>query len=977
MLHRRAGLTAILAFLAGLAGCGQVATTHGDDTTSVVAPSITTQPSSQVVKSGEPATFSVVATGSDPLIYQWNRNGAAIAGATKPTYVTSPSSADDGAKFSVVVSNSAGAVESAAALLTVKITEEAPTITSQPADQTITTGQDAHFSVVATGSDPLSYQWNRDGAPIAGATSGTYTTTPQGSADTGTVYSVTVTNAQGTVTSRSATLTVNAPAGGASAPTITTQPADQAARNGQSATFTVAAAGTAPLSFQWAKNGAPIAGATGTSYTTPPATSTDNEAGFSVTVSNSTGNVTSRTARLTVSATAPTITSQPPDQTVKSGQSAMFAIVATGTAPLSYQWTKNGAAIAGATGATYTTPATASADNGAGFSVTVSNSAGSVTSRSARLTVSATAPSITSQPPDQTARGGQTATFTVTAAGTGPLSYQWQKNGAAITGAVFATYTTPAVSSADNGAGFAVTVKNSVGSITSRTAKLTVSATAPAITKQPQDQAVAAGQSATFSVVADGSAPLSYQWQKNGAAIAGATGASYTTPAVRSTDNGTGFTVTVSNSAGSITSRSARVTVSATAPTITTQPADQSVKSGGTATFTVAAAGTAPLTYQWQKNGAAIAGATGATYTTPAVSGTDSGARFTVTVSNSAGSITSRTARLSVSATAPTITTQPADQSVNSGQSATFTVTAAGTQTLTYQWQRSGAPIAGATSATYTIAATTQADNGATFAAVVTNSAGSITSRSARLTVTVVAAPTITNQPGDQSVAAGQAASFSVTAAGTGPLAYQWRRNGTAIAGATGTSFTTAATSASDSGTSYSVVVSNSTGGVTSRSALLTVTAAITQGSDVVTYKNDAGRTGQNLTETKLTLANVNSTSFGKLRFLSTDGKVDAQPLYLSALNINGTKHNVVFVATENDSVYAFDADSGAQLWTVSLVPAGETVNDEPPSSCDQVTPTIGITSTPVIEPLGRRDLPGGDDQVRPPLQPGTIACTP
>ena len=752
MLHRRAGLTAILTFLAGLAGCGQVSTTHGDDTTSVVAPSITIQPSSQVVKSGEPATFSVVATGSDPLVYQWNRDGAAIAGATTSTYVTSPTTQDDGAKFSVVVSNSAGAVESAAALLTVKVTDTAPTITSQPADQTIAAGQGATFSVVAAGSGPLTYQWSRNGAPIAGASSDTYTTAPQTSADSGTMYSVTVTNAQGVATSRSATLTVSAAAGGASAPTITSQPADQ---------------------------------------------------------------------------------------TVKDGQSATFAVTAVGAAPLSYQWTKNGAAIAGATAASYTTPATTSTDSGAGVSVTVSNSAGNATSRTARLTVSATAPTITSQPPDQTARSGQTATFTVTAAGTGPLSYQWLKNGAAIAGATAASYTTPAVSSADNGAGFAVTVKNSVSSITSRTAKLTVSATAPAITTQPQDQSVASGQSATFTVVADGSAPLTYQWQKNGAAIAGATGASYTTPAVSSAENQAGFAVTVKNSAGSITSRVARLTVRATAPTITTQPADQAAKSGGTATFTVVADGTAPLTYQWQKNGAAIAGATGATYTTPALSSTDNGTGFTVVVSNSAGSISSRTARLTVSATAPTITTQPSDQSVNSGQAATFSVTAAGTQTLTYQWQRNGAPIGGATSATYATAATTQADNGATFAVVVTNSAGSITSRTAKLTVTVLAAPTITNQPADQSVAAGQSATFSVTAVGTAPLTYQWRRNGTAIAGATGTSFTTAATSASDSGTSYSVLVSNATGNITSRSALLTVTAAITQGSDVVTYKND------------------------------------------------------------------------------------------------------------------------------------------
>jgi len=122
------------------------------------------------------------------------------------------------------------------------------------------------------------------------------------------------------------------------------------------------------------------------------------------------------------------------------------------------------------------------------------------------------------------------------------------------------------------------------------------------------------------------------------------------------------------------------------------------------------------------------------------------------------------------------------------------------------------------------------------------------------------------------------------------------------------------------------------------------------QPTDVATYKYDLGRTGQNLTESILTPANVNSASFGLQRFLGTDGKVDAQPLYLSGLTVQGAKHNVLFVASESDSVYAFDVDSGAVLWHVSLLGSGETVNDLPSYGCTQVSPTIGITSTPVID---------------------------
>lgn len=119
-------------------------------------------------------------------------------------------------------------------------------------------------------------------------------------------------------------------------------------------------------------------------------------------------------------------------------------------------------------------------------------------------------------------------------------------------------------------------------------------------------------------------------------------------------------------------------------------------------------------------------------------------------------------------------------------------------------------------------------------------------------------------------------------------------------------------------------------------------------GTDVVTYKNDLARTGGNLTESVLTPANVNSSTFGKLRFLATDGKVDAQPLYLSGLTVAGASHNVVFVASENDTVYAFDSDTGTVLWQRTLLGALEKPSDD--RGCGQVTPTIGVTATPVID---------------------------
>ena len=124
-------------------------------------------------------------------------------------------------------------------------------------------------------------------------------------------------------------------------------------------------------------------------------------------------------------------------------------------------------------------------------------------------------------------------------------------------------------------------------------------------------------------------------------------------------------------------------------------------------------------------------------------------------------------------------------------------------------------------------------------------------------------------------------------------------------------------------------------------------------------------RRWQNLAETILTHSNVHSNTFGKLFTISVDGVIDAQPLYLSSISIPGQgTHNVLYVVTENDSVYAFDPDTGTELWHVSLLASGETPSDT--RNCSQITPEIGITSTPVIDrSSGRKgnDLCGGDDQ--------------
>jgi hypothetical protein len=349
---------------------------------------------------------------------------------------------------------------------------------------------------------------------------------------------------------------------------------------------------------------------------------------------------------------------------------------------------------------------------------------------------------------------------------------------------------------------------------------------APSITAQPASQTVTAGQTATFSVAATGTAPLAYQWKKNNVAISGASSSSYTMPATTSSDNGSQVAVTISNATGTVASNPATLTVNVP-PSITGQPVSRTVTVGQAATFSITATGTAPLTYQWKKYGVNLTGATSSAYTTPATSASDSGAQFTVAVTNAAGSATSNAAVLTVNVP-PSVTAQPTGQTVTAGQTATFSVTASGTAPLNYQWERNGATITGATSASYTTPTTSTSDNGAKFSVVVSNSAGNMTSNTATLTVngSTLVAPSITSQPASQTVTAGQTATFNVATTGTAPLSYQWRKNNVAISGATLASYTTPATTSSDSGAQFTVLVSNTVGSVTSNTATLTVTSS-------------------------------------------------------------------------------------------------------------------------------------------------------
>jgi M6 family metalloprotease-like protein len=257
---------------------------------------------------------------------------------------------------------------------------------------------------------------------------------------------------------------------------------------------------------------------------------------------------------------------------------------------------------------------------------------------------------------------------------------------------------------------------------------------------------------------------------------------------------------------------------------ITSQPESYTCCAGQAAFFTVVAVGAPPLSYQWRKGGQPIIGATAATLTINPVGPNDAG-DYDVVVTNPYGAATSDAATLTVN-TAVVITTQPQSQTRCEGQSVTFSVATSGTPPLGYQWYKDGPPIWGAVSSSYSIDSLDLADAGA-YRVVVSNSCGSVASDLAILTV--LSAPSITQQPAGGTVPVPEPAVLSTLATGGGTLTYQWRKNGTdlhdggRISGATSPTLTMSPTWMSDSG-SYDVVVTNDCGSVTSDQATLTVT---------------------------------------------------------------------------------------------------------------------------------------------------------
>jgi hypothetical protein len=308
------------------------------------------------------------------------------------------------------------------------------------------------------------------------------------------------------------------------------------------------------------------------------------------------------------------------------------------------------------------------------------------------------------------------------------------------------------------------------------------------------------------------------------------------------------------------------------------------------------------------------------------------------------------------SQSAPVIAQQPLSATITIGQTATFTVSATSDSSVTYQWQKNGTNISGATSASYTTPATASGDSRAKFDVVVTNQYGSATSAMVTLTVNPAATlQSIAVTPASPSISVAGTQQFTATGTYSDSSTKNITASVTWASSKTGIATIGASTGLLTGVAAGATQITATLGSVVSPNDALTVTTAVSNPSDVPTYHNDNMRTGVNAHETILTTANVNSTTFGKLGEFTVDGQIDGQILYLNQVNIpgHGTK-NVIYAATEMDSVYAFDADSvsgntSTFLWKVSLVPSGEAPVAASSLPCGNL-PFNGVTATPVID---------------------------
>lgn len=669
------------------------------------APTVLRPPQSTTVTVGMRATLDVYAAGAEPLSYQWMKGTEVMPGQTGRTLVIPAASQTDGATYRVAVSNAAGSVNSATAVLTVNPALP-PNITKGPVDTDVFVGD--MLTLQATIATPtgtplgsiITREWKRGGVTVKSGRGDIYAT----SLDTYVVTSATKQDSG--VYQYSANLNGGVADSGPVAVRVvdaTDAPVFRPAKDklslvaGQGVTLLREVAGTQPpnfstsipsvleVAYQWHQNGEPIAGQT-LPFLNIPSISLANAGVYTLVATSAAGTSVSSPQEIVLvePCAAPTGAAAFPGKVLRLKNSANTSPWAPGETVIAFAATGNNYTVAAnginpdyvgtwsyfAPGGSLTinnlrmadgTPKSVSVflyclGNDLQYSISLTtppfdNLAGGAVLESPAVELPA--PTITAEPVSVVVNAGQQASFTVQAqvANNAAIAYQWKKGEDPIPTATSSTYTIPAAAAGDAGS-YSVTVTANGRQASSISATLTVNAAlpTPVIVTQPVGGTLNLGEAVTLSVVPEGNAlSYFYQWRKNGEDLAGQTFSTLNLFADTAAAAGT-YTVLVRNlQGGTKLSDPAVIDVNATviAPVISNHPATQSVGVGQQALFSVIHSGTPPFQYQWFKGTAAIPGATQSTYSINPVTAENAGS-YSVKVSNTAGTAASNPALLTV-----------------------------------------------------------------------------------------------------------------------------------------------------------------------------------------------------------------------------------------------------------------------------------------------------------------------------------------
>ncbi len=477
-----------------------------------------------------------------------------------------------------------------------------PYIISQPQSATVEVNDNLSLAVDASGEGPLNYQWYKNNVAISGETNKTLLINNVSQSDEGT-YKVKVSNAYGLVYSNAVTVNVRL------SPIITLQPQNTIIRANDNLSLSVNANGENPLTYQWYKNNVAISGETNKTLLINNVSQSD-EGTYKVKVSNAYGLVYSNAVTVNVRL-SPIITLQPQNTIIRANDNLSLSVNANEENPLTYQWYKNSVEISDQTSKALLINNASQSDQGI-YKVKVSNAHGLVYSKVAAVIIRPS-PVITLQPQNTTIQVNNNLNLSVRANGENPLTYQWYKNNAAISGETNKTLLINNVNENNEGT-YKVKVSNAYGLVYSNEVAVRVEPSSitisklPIITLQPQNVIINANESLNLSVNASSKAPLSYQWYKNtqgsSKALLGQTNNLLSIPNASSSHEGW-YVVRVYNSHGYVDSKWVKVNIVLTLntgpPIIVSQPQNTTINANDNLSLSVSAGG-ASLSYQWYRS---------------------------------------------------------------------------------------------------------------------------------------------------------------------------------------------------------------------------------------------------------------------------------------------------------------------------------------------------------------------------------------